>query len=49
MRYPSVFFRWGVECETPLHNAAFVADERAIPYGVAMLAAMALKISDPRA
>ncbi|HJE89042.1 M20 metallopeptidase family protein [Rikenella microfusus] len=49
VRYPSVFFRWGVECETPLHNAAFVADERAIPYGVAMLAAMALKISDPRA
>ncbi|WP_298061652.1 M20 family metallopeptidase [uncultured Rikenella sp.] len=44
VRYPSVFFRWGVECEVPLHNAAFVADERAIPYGVAMLAAMALKI-----
>lgn len=44
VRYPSVFFRWGVECETPLHNAAFVADERAIPYGTAMLAAMALKI-----
>lgn len=44
VRYPSVFYRWGVESEVPLHNAAFVADERAIPYGVAMLAAMALKI-----
>ena len=45
VRYPSVFFRWGVECDIPLHNAAFVADERAIPYGVAMLAAMALRLS----
>lgn len=45
VRYPSVFFRWGVECDIPLHNAAFVADERAIPYGVAMLAAMALRVS----
>lgn len=44
VRYRSVFFRWGVESEVPLHNAAFVADERAIPYGMAMLAAMALKI-----
>lgn len=47
VRYPSVFYRWGVESEVPLHNAAFVADERAIPYGVAMLAAMALKILEP--
>lgn len=45
VRYPSVFFRWGVECDIPLHNAAFVADERAIPYAVAMLAAMALRLS----
>lgn len=46
VRYPSVFYRWGVESDVPLHNAAFVADERALPYGVAMLAAMALKILD---
>lgn len=44
VRYPSVFFRWGVDSEIPLHNAGFVADEAAIPYGVAMLAAMALRI-----
>ncbi|MCC8062313.1 MAG: M20 family metallopeptidase [Rikenellaceae bacterium] len=49
VRYPSVFYRWGVESEAPLHNAAFVADERAIPYGVAMLTAMALKILEPGA
>lgn len=44
VRYPSLFFRWGVESEAPLHNGAFVADERALPYGVAMLAAMAFKL-----
>ena len=44
VRYPSVFFRWGVESEVPLHNGAFVADERAMPYGIAMLAAMAWKV-----
>lgn len=44
VRYPSVFFRWGVESSAPLHHAAFVADERAIPYGVAMLAATALSV-----
>lgn len=49
VRYPSVFYRWGVNSEVPLHNAAFVADEAAIPYGVAMLAAMALKILKPDA
>lgn len=49
VRYPSVFYRWGVNSEVPLHNAAFVADEAAIPYGVAMLAAMALKILEPQA
>lgn len=49
VRYPSVFYRWGVNSEVPLHNAAFVADEAAIPYGVAMLAAMALKILKPEA
>lgn len=49
VRYPSVFYRWGVNSEVPLHNAAFVADEAAIPYGVAMLAAMALKILEPEA
>lgn len=49
VRYPSVFYRWGVNSEVPLHNAAFVADEAAIPYGVAMLAAMALKILEPDA
>lgn len=49
VRYPSVFYRWGVNSEVPLHNVAFVADEAAIPYGVAMLAAMALKILEPDA
>lgn len=44
VRYPSVFFRWGVGSEVPLHNAAFVADEAAIPYGVAMMAAMGLRL-----
>lgn len=44
VRYPSVFFRWGVDSQVPLHNAGFVADEGAIPYGVAMMAAMALRI-----
>lgn len=46
VRYPSVFFRWGVDSEVPLHNAGFVADEEAIPYGVAMMAAMALRLLD---
>lgn len=49
VRYPSVFYRWGVNSEVPLHNVAFVADEAAIPYGVAMLAAMALKILETEA
>lgn len=44
VRYPSLFFRWGVESSVPLHNAAFVANEGAIPYGVAMLAAMGLRL-----
>lgn len=44
VRYPSVFFRWGVESASPLHHAAFAADERSIPYGVAMLAATALSV-----
>lgn len=44
VRYPSLFFRWGVESAVPLHNAAFVANEGAIPYGVAMLAAMGLRL-----
>lgn len=44
VRYPSLFFRWGVESAVPLHNAAFVANEGAIPYGVAMLAAMGLRM-----
>lgn len=49
VRYPSLFFRWGVESEMPLHNGAFVADEGAMPYGIAMLAAMALKLSGTEA
>ena len=44
VRYPSVFFRWGVGSEVPLHNAGFVADEAAIPYGVAIMAVMVLRI-----
>lgn len=44
VRYPSVFYRWGVDSEVPLHNAAFVANEGALPYGVAMLSAMALEL-----
>lgn len=44
VKYPSVFFRWGVGGEMPLHNAAFVADEAALPYAATMLAEMALRL-----
>lgn len=42
-RYPSVFFRWGVDSEVPLHNSLFLPDKRALPYGTAMLTALALE------
>lgn len=45
VRYPSVFFRWGVQSDEPLHNSGFNPDEHALPYAAAMLAGMAIKLN----
>lgn len=47
-RYPSVFFRLGVgadgRSDGGLHTSVFNPDERALDYGVATMAALALEL-----
>lgn len=47
-RYPSLFFRWGVDSKSPLHNCSFEPREEALSYGAAFMAAMALDIIELR-
>lgn len=43
-RYPSIFYRLGVGESAPLHNSLFCPDERALAYGAAMMATLAVKL-----
>lgn len=43
-RYPALFYRLGVGESAPLHNSMFCPDERALIYGSAMMAELALKL-----